>query len=352
MFGNILIDKLRFSAKTNELMNPSEMMHNLNSIMSKHFRKENYTLNIDKLYLRLTFTPTLYLDDVKAMDGKPVLNFEMISENTLLHLLKQIHSILGDTAVVTWIDLNKGIITEEAVFKYINALEKQQFKYPYRKNECTSKAAVTSLILSPVKRYDNEVDTRNTAQQISFYDDVAEITSKTSTRFIDNVYLSDEEAKQVPEAHYDKRTNRLWLKNGLSDLHILRCEQRYKYTKYIKKITHCLLGNKDVNELTLPILLELLDKKELYQKLDAFYTKTLKKHIFFNDIEQLKDITLNKHEQMIVDELLEYDNIDINSYAHLFREIGYTSPYKRSSKKILYHTIGQYYRELYCKLGI
>ena len=108
----------------------------------------------------------------------------------------------------------------------------------------------------------------------------------------------------------------------------------------------------DDNELTLPILIELLEQGTLYKKLDEFYTNELRKYVFFDDIEQLKDITLNKHEQMIVDEMLEYDDIDINTFAHLWEEIDYTSQFKYSTKKILYHTIGQYYKELYEKFGI
>lgn len=351
MFGNILIDKLRFSVKRDEI-NPYEAQYKLNAIMSEHFRKDNYTANFDKRYFRLTFTPTLYLDSVEAMEGLPILNLEMISEQKLLQLLKQVYSVLGYKAVGTWIDLNKGIITEEPVFKYIKALGNRQFRYPYKKNESTSKTAVTSLILSSVKRDDSEVDSRNTAQQITLYDDVEEITSKSDTRFIDDVYLSDEEIAQIPECLYEREIGRLWLNQGVNKLHLLRLEQRYKYTKYIKKITHHLTGSNDVDELTLPILIELLEKGELYKKLDEFYTNHLRKHVFFDDIEQLKDITLNKHELMIVDELQEYDDIDINTFAHFFKEIDLTSQYKYSTKKILYHTIGKYYKELYAKLGI
>ena len=184
------------------------------------------------------------------------------------------------------------------------------------------------------------------------YDDVEEITSKSDTRFIDDVYLSDEEIAQIPECLYEREIGRLWLNQGVNKLHLLRLEQRYKYTKYIKKITHHLTGSNDVDELTLPILIELLEKGELYKKLDEFYTNHLRKHVFFDDIEQLKDITLNKHELMIVDELQEYDDIDINTFAHFFKEIDLTSQYKYSTKKILYHTIGKYYKELYAKLGI
>ena len=79
MFGNILIDKLRFSVKRDEI-NAYEAQYKLNAIMSEHFRKDNYTANFDKRYFRLTFTPTLYLDSVEAMEGLPILNLEMISE--------------------------------------------------------------------------------------------------------------------------------------------------------------------------------------------------------------------------------------------------------------------------------
>ena len=99
-------------------------------------------------------------------------------------------------------------------------------------------------------------------------------------------------------------------------------------------------------------IIELLEKGELYSKLEEFYTNELRKYVFFDDIEKEQDIKLNKNEQMIVDKMLEHDDIDINTFEMLFFEIGYKNQFKYSTKKILYHTIGQYYQELYEKLNI
>jgi len=112
MFGNILIDKLRFSVRLNESLNANDSLKALNHIMSEHFRDKNYSVCYDKVYFRLTFTPTLYIDNVVDMEDKPLLNLEMIREDKLLKLLQQIYKVLGDEAVVTWIDLTKNIPTE------------------------------------------------------------------------------------------------------------------------------------------------------------------------------------------------------------------------------------------------
>ncbi len=55
MFGNILIDKLRFSVKRDEICNPYNAQTKLNDIMSKHFRKNNYTYFSFRFSVRYQF---------------------------------------------------------------------------------------------------------------------------------------------------------------------------------------------------------------------------------------------------------------------------------------------------------
>lgn len=347
MFGNILIDKLRFSVKRDEIFNHYDIQKKLNNIMSKHFRGNNYTVNFNKCYFRITFTPTLYLDNVIESEGKPVLNLDMISEDKLLKLLKEIYATLEEDAVVTWIDLAKNASTSLPTFEYIEALSKRQFKYPYRVNDCTSQGGNTSLILSPVKR-SKDIKSRNKNRQICFYAKVDEINNKTKVPFIDDVHLSDDEIAQVPETNYERETGRLWL-NGKNSLNILRCEQRYKFTTNIQRITRNLTGSKDEKQLTLSMLIELLEAGNLYKKLDEFYTNELRKYVFFDDIKQEKNVKLNKHEEIVRDTLVEHDNVDIKAFQHLFEETGFKNQFKYSTKKVLYHITGKYYIELYNK---
>lgn len=350
MFGNILIDKLRFSVKRDEIFNPYSAQTKLKNIMSKYFRKNNYTVNFDKCYFRITFTPTLYLDNVIKSEGKPVLNLEMISEEKLLKLLKEIYATLEENAVVTWIDLAKNTLPTLPALEHIKALSKRQFKYPYRVNDCTSQCGNTSLILSPVKR-NNDVKSRNKNRQICFYAKVNEINNKTKVPFIDDVHLSDDEIAQIPETNYERETGRLWL-NGKNNLNILRCEQRYKFTTNIQRITRYLTGSKDEKQLTLSLLIELLEEGNLYKKLDEFYTNELSKYVFFDDIMQEKNVKLNKHEEIVRDTLVEQDNVDIKIFQHLFEETGFKNQFMYSTKKILYHITGKYYEELYNKFYI
>lgn len=350
MFGNILIDKLRFSVKIDEIFNPYPTQTKLKDIMLKHFRKNNYTVKFDKCYFRITFTPTLYLDNVSESEGKPILNLEMISEEKLLKLLKEIYATLEVDAVVTWIDLTKNILPTLPTLEHIKALSKRQFKYPYKPNDCTSQSNNTSLILSPVKR-SKDIKSRNMNRQICFYTKVDEVNNKTKVPFIDDVHLSDNEITQIPETNYERETGRLWL-NGKNSLNILRCEQRYKFTTNIQRITRYLTDSKDEKQLTLSMLIELLEEGKLYKKLDEFYTNELRKYVFFDDIEQEKDVKLNKHEEMVKDILVKYDDIDIKIFQHLFKEIEYKNQFMYSTKKILYHTIGKYYEELYNKFYI
>jgi len=226
-------------------------------------------------------------------------------------------------------------------------MSKRQFMYPYKKNSCTSQINNTTLYLSPVKRKD-DIHSTNTNRQIGFYPKIEEVESKARLPFVDDVYLSDDEIAQIPSVNYIKETGRLYL----SGLNILRCEQRYKFTNNIKRITHHLLCSQDEDKLTLSLLIKLLEHGVLYSKLDEYYTNELQRYVFYDDIENEKDIKLNKHEEMIKDMLLENDDIDISMFQYLFEEIGYKEQYKRSIKKLQYYTIGKYYIELYNKLRI
>lgn len=346
MFGNILIDKLRISKKVVQNFNCSEAKAQLDHIMSKHFKVTNYTINYSKTYFRVTFTPTLYLNNVKSDENKQILNLEMISEEILLELLTEIYKILGDSAVITWIDLTKNILIEESACKCIETISKWQVKYPYKKHLVTSRGNNTTLTLSPLTRK-NLVNCKNPNRRITFYSKITELKSKSKIRFLDNVQLSQKEIKQLPEVNYQKETGRLYLK----DLNIVRCEQRYKFTNNIKKITQFLTGFKNDKKLTLPLLLNLLKRRELYNKLDKFYSRELRQYVFYDDVYAIKDIKLNKQESRIVEIVNKY-NIDIAEFQHLFSDVGYKENFNRSAKKIFYHTRGEYYNKLYEKFGL
>lgn len=350
MFGNILIDKLRISLKLNSEFNPYNAKKTLDSIMSKYFRKENYTVNYDKSYFRVTFTPTLYLDDVMEAESKPIYNLKMPELSKFLLLLKQIYDVLGDNGVITWIDITKDVITLLDAHKYIKALSKWKPKYLYNKSAYTSATKNVTLTLSPRKRND-VVDCKNDNRKITFYSKVSQIKAKTKARFVDNVWLSDEEiellSKEEYENRYDTEKGRLFF----DKLNILRCEQRYKYSNNIKRITQFLTGLKEEDKLTLPVLIELLEKDELYEKLDEFYTEELRKYVFYHDINEDEDIKLNKHEEIVKDYVKEYD-LDITDFQYLFDETGLKNQFTYSMKKVLYYTISEYYRDLYKKYQI
>ena len=69
MFGNILIDKLRISRKIDSAFNPQKVQELLNELANSQFRTEHFSVNYD---FRVTLTPTLYLPDKLANEGKPI----------------------------------------------------------------------------------------------------------------------------------------------------------------------------------------------------------------------------------------------------------------------------------------
>lgn len=345
MFGNILIDKLRISVKITQGFACKEAKVKLDFVMSEHFRDNNYTINYSKTYFRVTFTPTLYLESVDEYEDKPIHNLEMISEEKLLRLLNDIYGVLGDSAVVTWIDLTKNILLEGNTREYIDVISKRKIKYPYKKHPITSKIQNTTLTLSPLKR-SNTVECKNMNRIITFYDKIQEIKSKSNVRFLDNVRLSKEEIEQL-QVNYNPEAGRLFLKG----LNILRCEQRYKFTNNIMRITQLLTDSKSSKELTLALIIELLKRNELYRKLDEFYTKELREYIFYENTHGNKEVKLNKQEERIATLVNKY-NIDISDYQQLFYDIGYNEHFNRFARKIHSCTTGEYYKTLYIKFGI
>jgi len=345
MFGNILIDKLRISLKLDGVFDSYNAKKILDNVMSKHFRKDNCNVEYDKRYFRVTFTPTLYLDDVMEEEGKPILNLQMPEQHKFLFLLQQIYEVLGDNAVITWIDVTKDILTLLDANKYIKALSKWKPKYPYNKSKYTSRTKNVTLTLSPRKRK-NVVDCKNKNRIITFYSKVSQIKAKSKTRFVDNVWLSDEEIELLSTEEYKDRYNAETGRLFFDNLNILRCEQRYKYSNNIKRITHFLTGSNEADKLTLSILIKLLENDELYPKLDEFYTNELRKYVFYYDIDEDEDIKLNKHEEIVRDYVKEY-NLDITDFQCLFEDAGLKDKFVYSMKKVLYHTISEYYRDLY-----
>ena len=354
MFGDILIDKLRISLKLTEGFDCNVAKIKLDNIMSKHFRSNNYTVNYDKRYFRVTFTPTLYLDEVVEEEGKyvPIFNMQMPEQLKFLSLLKQIYDFLGDNATITWVDITKNIIIHSKAEEYIQTLLKCKPKYPYNKAEYTSRRNNITVSLSPRKRK-NVVNCKNSNRQITFYSKISEIKTKTKSkaRFIENVRLSEEEiellSKEGYHDKYDVEKGRLYF----SELNILRCEQRYRYSNNIKRIVYVLTNSRNENKLNLQLFINLLENNELYSKLDEFYTNELRQYIFYHDIEGKEDIKLNKHEEIVKDCIKEHD-IDITNFQYLFEELGLKDKFVYSMKKILYYTISDYYRELYKKYQI
>ena len=348
MFGNILIDKLRISRRMDNAFEPFKfkVQEELKAVFSKHFRTENFDVEFDKSYFRVTFTPTLYQDEIIEGNKKPIFNMEMMDSNDLADLLMIVYKALGDEAVVTWIDLTKNILVNEKSAEYIKALSKYKVKYPYKLDECTSQTAKRTVTFGTQTR-ENKPDCKKGERQISFYDKSTEIKSKTKSayRFIDDVCLTNEELEQLPEGSYEDG------KLFFGQLNILRAEQKYKYTRQIKRITHYLTGSTNNDKLTLPILITMLNSNALLDELDKFYTDELRIYIFYDDIKSVKDIRITKHQQMIIDLAKEY-GINLLDYQALYSEVGCKEKFDNLMKIVQPKVRDSYYEELYNKLQI
>ena len=84
MFGNILIDKIRFSKRIDFIDTPYVLQQELKNELQKYFLENAFNVKFDKKFFRVDFNPTRYLDDVtEESSKKPNLNLDMIDEKLL-----------------------------------------------------------------------------------------------------------------------------------------------------------------------------------------------------------------------------------------------------------------------------
>lgn len=284
--GNILIDKLRINIPLRILngvnINVESYKPELKNILEKYFVDKNaYSVTVAYNYLRITLTPTRFKPDGNSSYTDT--NLEMPSEEWLLQLFQKLgfdkDRKIDEAANITWIHLTKNIITNKKPLEYIMFLANFPLKRRFISSLISSSSQNTTLRLATQKRNTNRKDIIGDRTYI-FYDKTQELQDKVNRVNITLKHkLTNNEIEYISQhgGLYDISANSL----NLSSLNLLRCELQYRYKHKIKPLKKFLNSKPESSSLTLSIILDLLYKKELYAKLEEYYTNELQSVVFY-----------------------------------------------------------------------
>lgn len=349
--GNILVDKLRISIPVSVLsmlgIKLNDYKVEISNVFEKHYPKTACSVGSSRGYLRITLTPTRFKPphDNYFTD----INIEMPTELWLLNLFDKLgfdNRRLSESATITWIHLTKNLIVDNAVAEYINFLNTYPFKNGYKSGLIYSSSRGRTLRIATQKR-DKTKDDINGNRNIVFYDKVLDFVDKANKDFIyPKEPLTKEEIKVLRkhDVFYSEKYNRLSLLN----LNMLRCELQYRYKDKISVLAKALNGNNE-DSLTVAEIVDLLQQKQLYSKLDEFYKNQLKEVIFYNPPKTIQDTNCNNFQKMFSDLITQND---ISKLKIIYKACNLDKKFDGNLKKVFAHTINELYMELYNKLEL
>ncbi|MCM1265989.1 MAG: hypothetical protein NC200_07300 [Candidatus Gastranaerophilales bacterium] len=347
--GKILIDKIRITFPVEIL---SEIEHTTESYiektretLGKYYPDSAYRVSKNRGELKITLTPTRF---------KPPHNFaytdvniEMPSEKWLLNLFLELgfkNRRLSETARIVWFHLTKNVIVNKPVPLYIMFLSNYPFAHKYKPACIYSSEDNTTLRIATQKRKREKEDIRGD-RMIIFYDKVQELRDKANLdRITLKEPLTDEEIALLEshEVYYSKRLRRL----DLNNLHLLRCEQQYRYKGKIEPLAK-FLNNNTNDVLRASVLIDLLEKESLYKELNSFYVQQLKKVIFYNEPNTKEVQSRNSYQRSFLD-LLQM--ADIKELKLIYKACGLDDKFDKNLKKFFENSMSNFYTELYEKL--
>ncbi len=347
--GNILIDKLRINIPISILeelrINAEQRKQELKNILIDYFYdKKAFSVTIAYGYLRITLTPTRFKPNDKAIYTDT--NLEMPSEKWLLNLFKKLgfdkNRRMYESANITWIHLTKNIITDNRPLDYIQFLADYPLKKRFISTLISSNAINSTLRLSTPKRDTHKNDIIGDRVFI-FYDKTQELLNKANKGIITLKYpLTDDEIMNISSHGGYKIENNSIL--NISNLNLLRCELQYRYKDKIKLIEKFINPKSEQDSLTIATIIDLLRKKELYAKLDEFYTKELQDVVFYK-LPYEPQAELTSYKKAFAELLNDSDLITLELLYDSFN----LGQIFRNNKAKLQRTNTNLYREMYNK---
>lgn len=297
---NIIIDKLRIAVKRNVFEDREELFayrDKLKRVLKKYFKDNCYKVHIVRGYLIIEFFPATYKRD----DG---INIQGMTEEDFYNLFNKLQLLSHEYLVhfnVTEIHLTKNYLVTEDVKNYLKMLlkikPKQRFyQIPFDNDEGDT------VNFTRLRQDKSSINDYTKNKIIKFYAKKEQLQSQKRLTDISKIKLRgklQEWEQETLGKSYNLKTNEV----DLTDLNIVRAEIAYKdsyFTNHVykgieKEIDSVSLKRKrsyiagkntsDYIEKNLPLLamIELLQKNNLYNTLDYFYRKELKKILFYEN---------------------------------------------------------------------
>lgn len=349
--GNILIDKLRLNiplAILDEIdINAEIYKQQIRNTLEKYFINKNaYSVAISYNCLRTTLTLTRFKPDNNGVYTDT--NLEMPSEEWLLNLFQELgfnkNRRIDEATNITWIHLTKNIITNNTPLDYIMFLANFPLRKRFISSLISSNGRNTSLRLSTPKRNTNWKDIIGDRGFI-FYDKTQELLNKANKGMITlKSPLTNDEIKYISAYGGYKIENNSIL--NISELNLLRCELQYRYKEKIKPLKFFLNSDSKIDSLTLDIVIDLLQKKALYSKLDMYYTNELKEVVFYKSPEESQE-QLTSYKKAFTDLL---NDSDITTLELTYDIFDLKNLFSINVKNVIKSVSNKLYNELYKKL--
>ncbi|RAI14117.1 MAG: hypothetical protein DK841_03255 [Candidatus Melainabacteria bacterium] len=347
LFNDLLIDKLRFYINDTDfdINNRAAFLTNIEKVMSSHYPDNAYRLNTSRQRISLEFTPTRY----RTNEGQTDTNLIMLEEQTLFELFENLGFYdlpenIYNSFIISKIHLTKNFYTQGTVPRYIEMLKKRKYRAGINPIQNTSNSTNTSLILSTLKK---DSTNKNIVgdKVILFYDKVQELRDKAS---LNDIFLpsplSPIDRDILPIGAYHNSQPYLSLQN----LHILRCELQYAYSKKLKNISDFISNTTNSHDLRLATLLDLLQEENLYNTLERFYTNELRNRVFFNE-PITQEVHLSKHEKLLA-ELIKVNKISATRLLGMYKGSQKNSLSRVLKKLQMTDSSNKLYVELYRKV--
>lgn len=305
MLNNIIVDKLRIAIPKSDIvysiaekykrekndytykMSDKEIRRALKLLKEKidaelerHLIKFACVTSYRHSYFRIEFNPTRY----RSTDWNDDVNLQMVPEEIFLRLFKAIESInpiIIKNANVVELNLTRNILLEEKTSKYIDMLLNIKTAYGVHPVSISSEGS-KSVYFSSLKRDFREDDYVGN-RLIKFYDKTFEL-EHVKGKDITNIKLREELTKPEKEKlgfRYSEKNNTI----NLDGSNLLRVELTYKHCQQLSKVAK-FIGGEEKTKLSVGLLIDLLNKNELYKYFDGFFEKELKTFIFNEPIEE------------------------------------------------------------------
>lgn len=350
MFDTILPDKLKISVSV-KVLNGSDvnvLKQNIQAVLSNHFSENAYKIKLSETMFSFWITPTRYRTspadnehtDTNLIPPTEEELYNLFVEMGITNLIEQ----GNDSFTVTWLDLTKNTLVSRPVPAYIKMLNNRKYKGLFKPIDDSSNSRNASIVVSALKKDFTKKDITGT-RKILFYDKSQQLWDKSCISAVTlRRPLTKNEIKMLPDGTCNITGDFIDLKG----VHILRTELQYKQNHKLQYISQFITGNKNDKKLKLSTLLNLLKEKELYEKLEAYFTYDLKNNIFFDNPQ--KEIRLTSYDKLLLRlmknqsatsllKLYEFDKKLLNSAKTVINKI------QKTGSNALY-------KELYLKLII